>query len=118
MQSVQRYKRRAVSERSRVEKETVSKRCSPVKRPSQESQSRVVKGRLKQTAVIREERWTSGVASSRKEDIPARSGIIVISDITVGNAVRIKRSRLSSVSTLITCRGYPDTRQVGVRITC
>jgi hypothetical protein len=37
------------------------------------------------------------------------SGIIVISVITVGNAVQIKRSRLSSVSTLITCRGYPDT---------
>jgi hypothetical protein len=30
------------------------------------------------------------------------------------SAVQIKRSRLSSVSTLITCRGYPDTRQVGV----
>jgi hypothetical protein len=31
--------------------------------------------RLKWTAVIREERWTSGVATSRKEDIPARSVI-------------------------------------------
>jgi hypothetical protein len=51
------------------------KRSSPVKQPSQESQSRVVKGRLKQTAVIRKERWTSAVASSRKEDIPARSVI-------------------------------------------
>jgi hypothetical protein len=45
------------------------------------------------------------------------SGIIVISVITVGSAVQIKRSRLSSVSTSITCRGDPDTRQVGVRIT-
>jgi hypothetical protein len=45
------------------------------------------------------------------------SGIIVISDITVGNAVQIKRSR-PRASTRITCRGYPDTRQVGVRITC
>jgi hypothetical protein len=45
------------------------------------------------------------------------SGIIVISVITVGSAVQIKRSRLSSVATLITCRGYPDTRQVGVRLT-
>jgi hypothetical protein len=42
----------------------------------------------------------------------------VPSGITVGNAVQIKRSRVSSVATLITCRGYPDTRQVGVRITC
>jgi hypothetical protein len=67
MQSVQSYKRRAVSEMSRVEKETVSKRSSPVKQPSQESQSRVVKGRLNQTAVIREERWTSGIASSRRK---------------------------------------------------
>jgi hypothetical protein len=33
MQSVQSYKRRAVSERSRVEKETVRKRSSPVKQP-------------------------------------------------------------------------------------
>jgi hypothetical protein len=46
------------------------------------------------------------------------SGIIVISVITVGNAVQIKGSCLSSVATLITCRGYPDTRQVGGRITC
>jgi hypothetical protein len=45
------------------------------------------------------------------------SGIIVICVITVGSAVQINRSLLS-VSTLITCRGYPDTRQVGVRITC
>jgi hypothetical protein len=36
-----------------------SERSSPVKQPSQE--------RLKQTAVIREERWTSGVASSRRK---------------------------------------------------
>jgi hypothetical protein len=42
----------------------------------------------------------------------------LLSVITVGSAVQIKCSRLSSVSTLITCRGYPDTRQVGVRITC
>jgi hypothetical protein len=41
-----------------------------------------------------------------------------ISVVTVGNAVQIKRNCLSSVATLITCRGYPDTRQVGVRITC
>jgi hypothetical protein len=67
MQWVQSYKRRAVSERSRVEKERVRKRSSPVKQPSQESKSRVVKRRLKQTAVIREERWTSGVASSRRK---------------------------------------------------
>jgi hypothetical protein len=46
------------------------------------------------------------------------SGITVISVITVGNAVQIKRSRLSSVATSITCHGYPDTRQVGVTITC
>jgi hypothetical protein len=46
------------------------------------------------------------------------SGIIVINVITVGNAVQIKRSRLSRASTSITCRGYPDTRQVYVRITC
>jgi hypothetical protein len=82
-------------------KGTVSKRSSPVKQPSQESQSRVVKGKLKQTAVIKEERWTSGVASSRKEDIPARSVIVSAEwyncGITVGSAVQIKRSRLSSV---------------------
>jgi hypothetical protein len=45
------------------------------------------------------------------------SGIIVISVITVGDAVQIKHSCLSRASTSITCRGYPDTRQVGVRIT-
>jgi hypothetical protein len=50
MQSVQSYKRRALSERSRVEKEMVNKRSSPVK-----------------TADIREERWTSGVASSQRK---------------------------------------------------
>jgi hypothetical protein len=43
------------------------------------------------------------------------SGIIVISVVTVGSAVQINRSCLSSVSTLITCRGYPDTRQVAVQ---
>jgi hypothetical protein len=48
------------------------------------------------------------------EVLQVPSGIVVISYITVGNAVQIKRSCLSSVSTSITCRGYPDTRQVGV----
>jgi hypothetical protein len=39
----------------------------------------------------------------------------LLSVITVGSAVQIKRSRLSSVSTLFTCCGYPDTRQVAVQ---
>jgi hypothetical protein len=51
---------------------------------------------------VREERWTSGVASSRKKIyqlvvLYVPSGIIVVCVITVGSAVQIKRSRLSSV---------------------
>jgi hypothetical protein len=69
MQSVQSYKRRTVSERSKVEKEAVRKGSGPASK-----RSSLVR-RLKQTAVIKEERWTSGVASAWKEDIPARSVI-------------------------------------------
>jgi hypothetical protein len=60
-------------------------RSSKRKQSSEAAQSRESVGkdsrgisqdrRLKRTAVIREERWTSGVASSRKEDIPALSVI-------------------------------------------
>jgi hypothetical protein len=65
--------------------------------------------RLKQTAVIKEERWTSGVASSERkiyqlEVLLVPSGIIVISVITVGIAVQINHSCLRSIATLITCR--------------
>jgi hypothetical protein len=53
----------------------------------------LVKRRLKQTAVIKEERWTSGVASSQEkiyqlEELYVPSGIIVISVVTVVNAVK------------------------------
>jgi hypothetical protein len=58
--------------------------------------------RLKRTAVIREERWTSGVASSRRkiyqlEVLEVPNDIIVICVITVDSAVQINRIRLSSV---------------------
>jgi hypothetical protein len=58
--------------------------------------------KLQDVTVIKEERWTSGVASSQRkiyqlEVLYVQSGIIVISVITVGNAVQINRSRLSSV---------------------
>jgi hypothetical protein len=56
-------------------------------------QSSLVKRRLKQTAVIKEDRWTSGVASSQTKryqlgELYVPSGIVVISVVTVVNAAK------------------------------
>jgi hypothetical protein len=49
-----------------VRKGSKKSRSSPVKQPSQKTQA---------DSGHQKERWTSGVASSRREDMPARSVI-------------------------------------------
>jgi hypothetical protein len=53
-----------------------------VKQPSQKSKSRIVKGRLKQTAVIKEERWTSGGRIVSKEDIYQLEGSSLVKRVS------------------------------------
>jgi hypothetical protein len=75
---------------------------SVIKGAVQLSNEVVESSKRKQSSEAAQWLVTSGVASSRRkiyqlEVLQMPSGIIVISVITVGNAVQIKRSRLSSV---------------------
>jgi hypothetical protein len=68
------------------------RQCRKVANKEAVQQSSLVKRRLKPTAVIKEDRWTSGVASSQRkiyqlEEVQRPSGIIVISVVTIVSAV-------------------------------